>query len=97
MDGDGHYFLILHPDNHLADAQVLAKRSLPLSFFHTGPNETNLLAVVVQNGTITLYVNGQEVTSIGDTTYTHGAIGVFAGTNSNGADVEFSNVRVWKL
>jgi eukaryotic-like serine/threonine-protein kinase len=64
---------------------------------HTGLNATNLIAVVVQNGTITLYVNRTLIDSVSDSSYTHGAIGVFTGNDVNAAETVFSNAKVWSL
>lgn len=64
---------------------------------HTGLNATNLIAVVVQNGNINLYVNRTLVDSVSDSSYTHGAIGVFTGNDVNSAETVFSNAKVWSL
>ncbi len=63
----------------------------------TGLHSTNTLAVVVQNGTISLYVNETNIANVSDTTYTHGQIGVFTGNDTNAAETVFSRVRVWQL
>jgi len=45
------------------------------------------------DGTLTLYVNGKQIDSVTDTTYTDGYIGLFAASDNkaNSADVSFSN------
>jgi hypothetical protein len=45
------------------------------------------------DGTLTLYVNGKQIDSVTDTTYTDGYIGLFAASDkkANSADVNFSN------
>jgi len=45
------------------------------------------------DGTLALYVNGKQVDSVTDTTYTSGHIGLFAASDKkpNSADVNFSN------
>jgi hypothetical protein len=45
------------------------------------------------DGTLALYVNGKQVDTVTDTTYTSGHIGLFAATNEkpNSTDVNFSN------
>ena len=45
------------------------------------------------DGTLALYVNGKQIDSVSDTTYTKGHIGLFAATykKENSTDVNFSN------
>ncbi len=51
------------------------------------------------NGTLTLYVDGQQVDSVSDTTYTTGNVGLFAwsGEELNGTNVSFDDFVVTKL
>lgn len=51
------------------------------------------------NNTLTLYVDGQQVDSVSDSTYTTGNIGLFAwsGEELNGTDVSFDDFVVTKL
>jgi hypothetical protein len=51
------------------------------------------------NGTLTLYVDGQQVDSVNDTTYTSGNVALFAwsGKQLNGTDVSFDDFVVKKL
>jgi hypothetical protein len=51
------------------------------------------------NNTLTLYVDGQRVDSVSDSTYTSGNVGVFAwsGEELNGTDVSFDDFVVTKL
>jgi serine/threonine protein kinase len=92
---DRHFYFSRYVDGDPAHAQVLLKGQAP--FIHTDLNQVNLLAVVVQNGAIDLYVNQQKIGSYDDSTYTHGQIGVFAGSAANSANIVFSNVKVWQL
>lgn len=68
------------------------------SGIHTGMQQTNLLAVMAQGRTISLFINKQYVESVSDSNYTSGEIGVVAanGTGAN-LDVAFSNAQVWVL
>ena len=60
--------------------------------------QPNLIAVVVSGGSIKLYVNGQLIRSVNDSTYTHGRIAVFSwNATGNVAEVVFRNAKVWKL
>lgn len=51
------------------------------------------------NGTLTLYVDGQKIDSVSDTTYTSGNVGLFAwsGEEVNGTDVSFDDFVVTKF
>jgi len=51
------------------------------------------------NNTFTLYVDGQQVDSVSDSTYTSGNVGVFAwsGEQLNGTNVSFDDFVVTKL
>ncbi len=51
------------------------------------------------NNTLTLYVDGQQVDSVSDTTYTSGNVGLFAwsGEQLNGTDVNFDDFVLTKL
>lgn len=51
------------------------------------------------NGTLTLYVDGQQIDSVVDTTYTSGNVGLFAwsGEDIDGTDVTFDDFVVTKL
>ena len=50
-------------------------------------------------GSLTLYVNGQQVDSVSDSTYTSGGIGLFAASDdvNGGANVTFDDFAVTKL
>lgn len=62
-----------------------------------GLNQPNLLAVVAQGSSIDLYVNGQSILHITDSTTGSGLIGVAADATDQPAEVAFSNARVWIL
>lgn len=51
------------------------------------------------NGTLTLYVDGRQIDSVSDTTYTSGNVGLFAwsGEQSNGTNVTFDDFVMTKL
>jgi len=51
------------------------------------------------NGTLTLYVEGQQVASVSDATYTAGSVGVFtwSGENVSSANVTFDDFVLTKL
>jgi hypothetical protein len=51
------------------------------------------------NGTLALYVDGQQIDSANDTAYSSGNVGLFAwsGEELNGTDVSFDDFKVTKL
>ena len=61
----------------------------------TGLNQTNTIAVVAQGSTLTIYVNKQKISSVTDSSFTHGQIGLFADASNNPTDVAFNNAKVW--
>jgi len=60
-----------------------------------GINQTNLIAVVANNNTITLYVNHKAINQIQDSTYSQGQIGLGADNVNSPTEVVFTNARVW--
>ena len=62
-------------------------------------NDVNVIGIVTQGTTITVYLNHQRLVSANDSTYTHGRIGVEANIYANGGhatEVAYSNMKVWK-
>ena len=51
------------------------------------------------NGTLALYVDGQQIASVSDSTYTSGAVGLltWSGEEATSADVTFDDFVVTKL
>ncbi len=62
-----------------------------------GPNQFNLLTVIASGNTILLFVNGQYLGTVSDSTYNSGEIGLFAFDFRNPTDVAFSNAELWEL
>lgn len=87
----GAYSLALYVKNAVAGST----RAASSAAIHTGLNQANLLAVVVQGNTFNLYANGQHIGSFTDTTFTHGQIGVFADDVTSPTVVNYSNALVW--
>ncbi|HEY7356220.1 MAG TPA: hypothetical protein VH590_07130 [Ktedonobacterales bacterium] len=63
------------------------------SAIHTGKGATNILTVIASDGSFTLFINGQPIETVTDSTYTSGWIGLMV----EGADMEagFSNLQVY--
>ena len=92
---DGYYFLQVCSSDTCTDLVTSAFSSA----INQGLYQTNLIAVVANGTTITLYVNQQQLTSVNDSTYSHGQVGLIASPYSNGnpTEVLYSNAKVWTL
>ena len=64
------------------------------SAIRQGLNQENDLKLVIQGSTFTIYINGQMVNSVSDSTYTSGYIGLEA--IDKGAEVIYSNMTITK-
>ncbi len=85
-------------DLHLWDGSTGENlRSGSSSAIKTGLNQTNLIAVVASGSHIYLYVNKQFVTSVSESTFSSGQIGVQATENSFPTEVVFQHAQVWKV
>ena len=108
VTGDSHYYFAVTPGGQY----VIAKAAIAQDdVFLTNDNEwgdsdlipqdaeTYQLGADCGNGTLTLYVNGQQIASVADTTYTKGEIGLFAwsGEINAGTVVVFDDVVVTSL
>ena len=92
---DGYYSLYLYMDGTADNAKKMKADFTPA--FRQGTNQTNLIAVAATGNTITLYVNQQQVTTVQDSTYTHGKIGLFAYDYRDPTEVAYTNAKVWTL
>src|SRR5260370_8409669 len=72
---DGSYILIRYVDNQNIHAQVLTDGVA--SIVRTNLNQSNLIAVVVRSGTLDLYINHQDITTVHDNTYSPRQIAFF--------------------
>ncbi len=88
---DGSYSLQRNFDASLDDAVTLVSGQA------ANMSNTNVLAAVDQNGTISIYLNHQLLKTVSDNTYTSGQIGVLAGNDTDSAEVVFSNAKVWQI
>jgi hypothetical protein len=100
QDGMFYYFHInrngmyaLETMNHFNSTGTIANG--PSAAIKTGRNQTNVLAVVAKGNTIELFVNRQMISSVPDTTYIQGQIGIIAENTGDDIEVAFSNAKVW--
>src|SRR5260370_21315281 len=61
----------------------------------TGLNQPNLLAVVTQGTSMDMFVNGQSIVHINDSSSSNGLIGLHADARHQPAEVAFNNAKVW--
>jgi hypothetical protein len=61
----------------------------------TGLNQTNVIAVVAQGNSLSIYVNKQKIAGVTDSTFTHGQIGLFTDATNHPTNVAFNNAKVW--
>ena len=64
---------------------------------HDGLGQANGIGVVAKGDKIAIYVNGQLVTSVKDSTYSSGQIGVVVYDTGNPTETIYSNLKVWQL
>ncbi len=91
VSGDG-YFLV----SRFADGvrQPLGADWTPADAIHPGI-ATNALEIVAQGNRLTFIVNGQQLARVDDDRFSHGDIGLYAGSfYEGGVEVQFDNLRV---
>lgn len=94
IDTMGQYFLFATQTSGLTN--YLANGIT--SFARTGLNQPNLLTVIALQSTLYLYVNGQVVAKVNDTTFDTGVIGLVAQKEQGSTgtvEVAFSNAQIW--
>lgn len=94
MNNSGVYYLYLYVSNQASQAQMLlsGQSSLMLPV-----GQRNEITLVAQGSQLTFYLNKQYLSSITNTTYNTGMIGVFGESQNQPTDAAFSNVKVWTL
>ncbi|MFB0538237.1 MAG: tetratricopeptide repeat protein [Anaerolineae bacterium] len=91
ISGDGFYLLSKRSEYQWVT--LVDWTAAPV--IHKG-QATNRLKVICQGSQISLYVNDRHLTDISDVSYSHGDIGLFAGTLSQGGvHISFDNLKVW--
>ena len=64
---------------------------------HKGLKQVNLLTVIAQGSSLSLFVNKQYIGGLSDSTYQSGAIALYVDSDSGVAEGSFSNAQVWVL
>jgi hypothetical protein len=108
VTGDSHYYMAITPNGQYAIAKAAIAQT---DVFLTNDDqwgdsdlipleaETYQLGADCGNGILTLYVNGQQIASVSDSTYTQGEVGLFAwsGEEPSGTVVVFDDFVVTSL
>lgn len=79
-------------------SEKLPQNAVSISNVHGGLGQTNVMAVVAVNNTISLYVNNasQAIYTTSESNFNQGQIGLVAESDGNDpSDVAFSNAYVW--
>lgn len=101
-DGRNYYFFIISSDGYYGlglfssgQAKLLGQEQMqPSSAIHTGM-AVNHLRVDCNGDSLTAYVNGLQLSTVKDTTFKHGDVGLVAGTfKQPGTDIVFDNFVV---
>ncbi len=99
--GPGYFFIIGQGASYTfyrtANFSIQTVAHGSSSAIHSGVGQTNLITVVARNDTFDFFVNAQYVTSVTDSTYSQGFVGVDAYDVTRSTDVSFINARVWAL
>jgi Domain of Unknown Function (DUF1080) len=95
LSQDGSYNFFLYVGTSGSTARTLAHGNA--TGFSTGLDQTNLVSVVAKGTTLSLYVNKQQITSVTDSTYTSGEIGLAAEYLNGPTEVVYTNAKVWQL
>lgn len=95
IDSTGMYQMFYYTGSSAADGMRVA---FDMShYFHTGLNQSNEITLIVQGGTMDLYINGQYENRFYNLHSSTGSIGLGIANNQTTTQVQFTNVKVWKL
>lgn len=95
VNQDQSYILLVAVDT--TGTNVRGLKSDTSQLINQGLDQTNLVAIVARGDSISFYVNKQLVTTVTDSTYSQGQIGVVAQDLTNPTEVVYSNAKVWQL
>ncbi|HYX50937.1 MAG TPA: family 16 glycoside hydrolase, partial [Ktedonobacteraceae bacterium] len=91
-------YTVMSCTNNTCNHTLVDGLSQALPSFHSGLNQTNILAIEVKGFSFNLYVNGVQVGgTVIDASQAsdHGMIGVFGAANDATTEVEYKNAKVW--
>ncbi|NUM47042.1 MAG: hypothetical protein HUU38_20270 [Anaerolineales bacterium] len=108
VTGDSHYYMAITQSGQYAIAKAAIAQTDVFLTNNDQWGDSDLIPVEAEtyqlgadcgNGTLTLYVNGQQIASVSDSTYTKGEVGLFAwsGEETAGTTVVFDDFVVTSL
>ena len=90
---DGSYYLALYSNGN-GKYVIQPKNS---SSIKTGLNQDNIVAVVAQGKSITLYINNQNLSTATDSSFSSGSVGLVGDAVNGSTDVAYAFAKVWTL
>ena len=97
VDSQGDYGILVSVDKTGSNGNARVLTTGVATQFTPGLQQTNTIGVVARGDQIAFYVNGQQVTTVTDSTYTHGQIGFTSDDVDADTEVVYNNLKVWKL
>lgn len=94
ISSDGSYHFITKPLNDPSNSVLKDGTSTAIT---TGRNQSNSVTVIAQGPKYTIYINGQYVLTVTDSTTSQGSIGVGARDVGNATNVACSKAKVWEM
>lgn len=97
VGSDGGYAVDVYKSNSGSDSKRLT--SGVSQAVKQGANQTNLITAIAKGGTLTLYVNHIEVTTLNDSTLGSGQVGFISYPYTHGRPTEvlYNDMKVWTL
>ena len=95
IDQAGTYGFLIYTGNTAAPIKFLQEGHIPA--FNSGPGQSNLITIIARNTDFYLFVNKKYNTTVIDSSYSLGQIGLSVGDHSNPTEVAFNNAQVWNL
>jgi len=89
ISGDGYYLITRFVDG---SPELVEANWTPSEAIYQG-QATNVIEVICQGNTLTLRVNDQELAQVEDNEFSHGDVGLYAGSfYESGVEVHFDNL-----
>ncbi len=101
--GTGYIFQICQNGTYTLTRSIDLQNSLDLLptshtlALHTGLKSSNLLAIVMQGNTISLYINREQVAQTQDDSYSEGTIALLAISEAHPTEAVYDNAKIWLL
>jgi hypothetical protein len=84
-------------NNVVFERQFVLLRTGTNAAIKQGLNQNNLLAIVANGNTLSLFMNGQFIDGVQDSSFMNGQLGLCAFSSGGDLDAVAQNVRVWRI